>query len=153
MDDFKQILLILGCILLLYAIMYLGIMFKNISLYFAKKSKPEKIEKDTSFTTKHIDYTNQIIHVIDNIIYNEVIDFLKSLAVLHRSYDYINFDKDVSNISTIVYHGFKTDAYVSEYCILNDAYIMKYIANRVTLVLIEQASIINNNIREESNSL
>lgn len=150
MENFKQVIFVLACILMLYAFMYLGIMIKNIALYFMRKSELIKKENSNVFTTRHIDYTNRIIEVINSIIVNEVVDFLKSLAVLKQKYNFINLDKDISNISTVVYQAFKANAYTSEYNILNEEYIMKYITNRVTLVLIEQATMINNDIREEN---
>lgn len=150
MENFKQVIFVLACILMLYAFMYLGIMIKNIALYFMRKSELIKKENSNVFTTRHIDYTNRIIDVINSIIVNEVVDFLKSLAVLKQKYNFINLDKDISNISTVVYQAFKASAYTSEYNILNEEYIMKYITNRVTLVLIEQATMINNDIREEN---
>ena len=150
MENFKQVIFVLACILMLYAFMYLGIMIKNIALYFMRKSELIKKENSNVFTTRHIDYTNRIIEVINSIIVNEVVDFLKSLAVLKQKYNFINLDKDISNISTVVYQAFKASAYTSEYNILNEEYIMKYITNRVTLVLIEQATMINNDIREEN---
>lgn len=150
MENFKQVIFVLVCILMLYAFMYLGIMIKNIALYFMRKSELIKKENSNVFTTRHIDYTNRIIEVINSIIVNEVVDFLKSLAVLKQKYNFINLDKDIGNISTVVYQAFKASAYTSEYNILNEEYIMKYITNRVTLVLIEQATMINNDIREEN---
>ena len=150
MENFKQVIFVLACILMLYAFMYLGIMIKNIALYFMRKSELIKKENSNVFTTRHIDYTNRIIEVINSIIVNEVVDFLKSLAVLKQNYNFINLDKDISNISTVVYQAFKANAYTSEYNILNEEYIMKYITNKVTLVLIEQATMINNDIREEN---
>lgn len=150
MENFKQVIFVLACILMLYAFMYLGIMIKNIALYFMRKSELIKKENSNVFTTRHIDYTNRIIEVINSIIVNEVVDFLKSLAVLKQKYNFINLDKDIGNISTVVYQAFKSSAYTSEYNILNEEYIMKYITNRVTLVLIEQATMINNDIREEN---
>lgn len=150
MENFKQVIFVLACILMLYAFMYLGIMIKNIALYFMRKSELIKKENSNVFTTRHIDYTNRIIEVINSIIVNEVVDFLKSLAVLKQKYNFINLDKDIGNISTVVYQAFKSNAYTSEYNILNEEYIMKYITNRVTLVLIEQATMINNDIREEN---
>lgn len=151
MENFKQVIFVLVCILMLYAFMYLGIMIKNIALYFMRKSELIKKENSNVFTTRHIDYTNRIIEVINSIIVNEVVDFLKSLAVLKQKYNFINLDKDIGNISTVVYQAFKASVYISEYNILNEEYIMKYITNRVTLVLIEQATMINNDIREENN--
>ena len=51
MENFKQVIFVLSCILMLYAFMYLGIMIKNIALYFMRKSELIKKENSNVFTT------------------------------------------------------------------------------------------------------
>lgn len=140
------ILMAIGIFLLVFN---LSNLITSISEYFhAKKEdllKPEP-RPDCSIDDI-INMNNFILDAISTVIHLEVYSKVRALRDLNTSYNILNLDKDIDEISTNVFNAFKEDMFKNEVSLFTPEYLFSYIAKTTTNVLLETTQKLNDEVR------
>lgn len=96
-----------------------------------------KVDKELKMHQSKIEFTNDLIKNIDVTIELHVIKKIKLSSMLGEPYRLMNFDNDVSSISTDIFNSFNNDIFVNNRTIYTNNYIMSYITTNVSIVLFD----------------
>lgn len=140
------ILMAIGIFLLLFN---LNNLVTSISEYFrAKKEDLLKPEPSPECSIDDIiNMNNFILDAISTVIHLEVYSKVRPLHDLNTTYNILNLDKDIDEISTTVFNAFKEDMFKNEISLFNPNYLFSYIAKTTTNVLLETIQKLNEEMR------
>ena len=154
MEKFITILIYIIGVLILLSILDI---IDSISNYF--KSKKAKVDFELSLekeakgsqlsTLDKLTTTTDLLNMINTLITIEVSRTIDTCSMLNIKYELMNIDKDIAMISNNVFHGLESFVFDNNDVLLNNEYIMKYIMDNTTVLLIDCARNYNNNIMNE----
>ncbi len=96
-----------------------------------------RVNKEISASIEKIEFTNRLLQSIDATIQIEVVKKIKLSSMLGQPYRLMDFDNDVSSISTDIFNSFNNDIFVNNRTIYTNNYIMSYITTNVSIVLFD----------------
>lgn len=100
---------------------------------------------------ERIDLTNSIFDLIDSMIEDEILSFMKDRIALREKYNVLNLDTDVGEISTNIYNAFNKDLFTDPNLLLNKEYMMSYITKKTSYALLVNTLTHNENLKKLTN--
>ena len=135
-----KISIIIFAVITIFALWYLIV---SIGSYFEakenriKRSLLEPVSpKINSSMIERLDFENQFLTLIDDLLNTEIACMIKSYMILGNPYPIINLDRDVKTLSDTVYNAIKKEVFVDNVHFLTDDYLMSYITKKATLLLL-----------------
>jgi len=133
-----QIFLIILLSILVIVLIYT---FDMIGDYFKAKISTEKLTMENAKNKKtpltdRIGSSISLLRMVDALVEVEVDNIFSVLSTLKQRYNILTIDKDIENIARTVFDVIKEDVYNEKDLIFTDEYLMRYITNRATTLMI-----------------
>lgn len=145
----------LGLITLIYGFIVIMTLLNQIRVRLKQKTLVEYNQllqpKNLLTTDKQIEVTTDLLLFISKLIEIECNNKLKANITLNQKYEFTKATDDITEISKAVYEGLNPDTvFGNPNILLKDDYIMKYISQQATVVLLGHALDINEAKRNEA---
>jgi len=138
----KEIIFILILIIFIFVLFTIINLIGELTRYFAWKR--EKMQHPYIPINDKIDYTNDLMSLLSDIIDIEITNSLQKYLYLDNKYPLKNLDEDIKTISSNVFSYCIEDVFTNEdQFIVTPAYLMTYITNTVKMRLISYSKEIN----------
>ena len=117
---------------------------ENIMKYQIRRT--DHLDMVTMQLSERIELTNSIFNLIDDMIHEEILSFMKTFISLPEKYQILNLDIDVGKISTIIYEAFNKDIFLDPNVLITQEYMMSYITKKTSYELLIAVLAHNENI-------
>lgn len=121
--------------------------------FIRNKSKSITSKRESDVIENRVANTAAVLDMMSYLIHGEIIKKISLLSLMNASYNFLNIDNDVKEVSEKVFNALKKDIFVSEEILITEDYLMEHISKNTMIELSAALKEANMRIYYENNTV